>query len=323
MNAELMIDFVLGQLDDTDREHVEYSLRSDPELAARAERLSKAMTLLLDDGEPFEPPAELARHTLEMVAQARQKPHSILDYVPARVPFQWADFAVAASIFIAGVLTLLPAITNSRARMRQAGCVYNLEQLGKSLAQYATINPFYPYPPIQQADAHAGTFAAVLHDSGVLGDLSILDCPYNGPCPEHMTDLPSFEELRRIRAVNPDLYRRIMCWDYAYNAGYLHDSGRPGPVESRLPMAVPVVADQPPHENYVRILDGNSPNHDRRGQNVLYSDGSVRWHSSRRVGPHDADLYLNNHQQLEPGVDENDSVLLPSYSRFIPAQLSQ
>jgi hypothetical protein len=323
MNADRMIDFVLGQLEGADLADLEHAIRTDPGTAARVDKLGRTINLLLDDGEPVEPPDGLALKTLALVNCERQKPRSILDYVPARVPFQWADFAVAASIFIAGVLTLLPAIQGSRMRMRQAGCVFNLQQLGNSLAQYASLNPFYPYPPGQAADAHTGTFVAVLHDAGVLHDLRILDCPYNGPCPERSQFLPSFDKLKEIRRTDPDLYRRVMCWDYAYNAGHLYKSGRPGPLESRPAMAIPVVADQPAHENYVRILEGNSPNHARRGQNVLYSDGSVRWHVNRRIGPNDPDLFLNNRREPRPGVDEQDSVLLPSYSSIMPNSASE
>jgi hypothetical protein len=318
MNADQLIDFVLGQLEGTDREQIEQAAETDPDVAHKVEQLGRTIHLLLDDGEAIEPSPGLVRNTMALVAQSRLKSRSIFDYVPNRVPFQWADVAVAASIFIAGVLTLLPAIRGSRERMRQAGCVYNLQQLGHSLAQYVALNPFYPYPPSHQADAHAGTFAAVLHDAGVLQDLSILDCPCNGPCPDRAQYLPSFDQLGQIRRFDPDGYRHLMCWDYAYNGGYLRDSGRPGPVESRPAIAIPVVADQPPHENYVRILEGNSPNHARRGQNVLYSDGSVRWHGTRRIGPKDSDLFLNNRHELQPGVDKQDSVLLPSYSSFIP-----
>jgi hypothetical protein len=198
--------------------------------------------------------------------------------------------------------------------MSQAGCVFYLQQIGHSLAQYASLHPFYPYPPADQPDAHAGTFAAVLHDAGLLRDLSVLDCPCNGPCKGHSNDLPSAEQLMRLRKLDPDRYRHLLCWDYAYNAGYRHPSGRTGPVESRLPMAIPVVADAPSHENYARILDGNSPNHGRRGQNVLFSDGTVRWLPTRRVGPYDADLYLNKRREIGPGLDEQDAVLLPSYT---------
>jgi hypothetical protein len=316
MNADHMIDYVLGRLEGPDREHLEAVLHSDPEASARVQVLSRAVYLLLDDGDDLPQPAGLAARTIAMVARSRNRPRSILDYVPVRVPFRWADFAVAATIFIASVLTLVPAVERSRERMNQAGCVFNLQQLGQSLAQYASLHPFYPYPPSQPSGAHAGTFVALLHDAGMLRDLSVLDCPNNGRCPERPTDLPSFEQLEHIRRTNPERYQKILCWDYAYNVGYRHPSGRTGPLESRPPMAVPVVADQPHHVNYAHILEGNSPNHNGRGQNVLYSDGSIRFHHSRRISPHDDDLYLNNRHELQPGLDERDSVLLPSYSPF-------
>jgi hypothetical protein len=317
MNADQMLDHVLGRLEGHDRERLEQALQSDPVAEARADRLGRCVSLLLDDGlNTLSPPPGLARRTLTLVAQSRSRPRSIMDYVPTRVPFRWADFAVAASIFLAGFLTLIPAIQQSRLRMNQAGCVFNLQQLGRSLAQYASLSPFYPFPPGDQPDAPAGTFAAVLHDAGFLPDLRVLDCPCNGPCNGHSKDLPSSEQLAVLRHVEPERFRRMLCWDYAYNVGYRHPSGRLGPVESRLPMAIPVVADSPAHENYMRILDGNSPNHGRRGQNVLYSDGTVHWLRTRRVGPHDADLYLNKLRQLGPGMDEHDSVLLPSYTSF-------
>jgi hypothetical protein len=316
MNADLMIDYVLGRLEGPERDRIEEALGSDPEISARVDRLGQTVSLLLEDGHTYEPPPGLTRRTLTLVATARSRPRSVFDYAPVRVPFRWADLAVAATIFIAGLLTLIPAIERSRERMNQAGCTFNLQQLGHSLAQYASIHPSYPYPPNHQPDAHAGTFPAFLHDAGVLSDLSILDCPYNGTRPHRKGELPSFSELEQLRATDPVAYRQFIDWDYAFSVGYRHRSGSVGPLESSLPMAVPVVADQPAHENYLRILHGNSPNHAGRGQNVLYSDGSVRWHPDRRVSPIDEDLYLNNQRQPQPGLDERDSVLLPSLSPF-------
>jgi hypothetical protein len=315
MNPDQMIDHALGRLEGLDREHLERALQADPAAEAQAELLGNRLSLLLDDGlDTLTPPPGLARRTLGLVAESRSRPPSILEYLPTRVPFRWADLAVAASIFLAGFLTLVPAVQRSRDRMNQAGCVFNLQQLGNSFAQYASMHPSYPYPPGNQPDAPAGTFAAVLHDAGLLRDLSVLDCPCNGPCVGHAKDLPSAEQLASLRQFDPERYRHMLCWDYAYHAGYRHPSGRNGPVESRLPMVIPVVADAPAHENYVRILDGNSPNHGRRGQNVLYNDGSVHWHWTRRAGPHDSDLYLNKKHEIGPGIDEQDAVLLPSYT---------
>ena len=40
------------------------------------------------------------------------------------------------------------------------------------------------------------------------------------------------------------------------------------------------------------------------------------WFHSRRVGPSDPDLYLNNDEQPRPGVHVLDSVLVPSKIPF-------
>ncbi|WP_165221547.1 hypothetical protein [Aquisphaera insulae] len=315
MNADDLIDHVLGRTESADRERMERAIRDDSELASRAELLSRRLQLLLDDGEGPEPPPGLHLRTMTLVARERARPRALPDLIPARSRFRWADLAVAASIFLAGTVTLIPAIQHSRERMNMAGCVFNLEQLGKSFAQYASIKQSYPYPPGQKTDAPAGTFATFLHDAGVLTDLSVLDCPHNGR-QKAPRELPSFEQTEEIQRTDPDRYARLFPWDYAYNVGYRQGSGRPGPVESRPAMAIPVVADAPAHEDFARILPGNSPNHGGRGQNVLYSDGSVRHLPTRRVSPHDQDLFLNNRNELQPGLDEQDSAILPNYSSF-------
>jgi prepilin-type processing-associated H-X9-DG protein len=316
MKADEMIEYVLGQAEGPERERLEQSLRDDGESAARVERLRQAIHRLLDDGTPFEHPPGLARRTIAFIARNRRRPRTLLEYVPIRVPFRWADFAVAAGIFVAGVLTLLPAIQRSRDRMNQAGCVFNLQQMGNSLAQYASLHPALPYPPAHRSDAHAGTFAAILHDAGVLNDPRILDCPCNGACPHVGKELVSFDQVEQIRRTDPARYQRMLCWDYAYNVGYRHASGRPGPLEVENASRIPVLADQPDHQNHLEIKDGNSPNHGGRGQNVLFGDGSVGWFRTRHISPHDPDLYLNNDRQPRPGVHVQDSVLAPSKMPF-------
>jgi hypothetical protein len=316
MNADEMIEQALRRSDALERGLLERGPRIERGRADRFERLREAIHRLLDDGADFEPPADLARRTVAFVARNRRRPRTLLETVPIRVPFRWADFAVAASIFIAGILTLLPAIQRSRDRMNQAGCVFNLQQLGTSLAQYASLHPFFPYPPAHRSDSHAGMFAVMLHDAGLLEDLSVLDCPSNGRCPHVMTELANFEQVDNMRRTDPDRYARMLCWDYAYNLGYRHASGHPGPLEAVHASQIPVLADQPDHENFLRICDGNSPNHGRRGQNVLFGDGSVRWFYTRLIGPQDPDLFLNNDRQPRPGVHLLDSVLVPSKFPF-------
>jgi hypothetical protein len=318
MNAEKMIEIVLCGADAIEHEPDKRAPSLDPEQTARLESLRRAVHRLVDDGGEFEHPPELARRTLEFVATNRRRPMSLLEQVATRVPFRWADFAVAAGILIAGTLTLLPAIHRSRERMNQAGCVFNLQQLGNSLGQYAALhNPFLPYPPAHRSDTHAGMFAVMLHDAGVLDNFALLDCPCNGPCPHVRKELASFDQVDQTRKTDPEAYGKMLCWDYAYNVGYRHGtSEHGGPLEVAYSSQIPVIADQPDHEDFLFIRDGNSPNHGRRGQNVLFGDGSVRWFYSRRIGPKDPDVYLNNNNEPRPGVHLSDSVLVPSKIPF-------
>jgi hypothetical protein len=316
MNDDEFVDYALNKLDSPDCERFERILGEDRAAAIRLERLREGLNQLLDDGSWFEQPSELARRTVAFVARNRRRPVSAWERMGVRLPFRGADLAVAASIFIAGMLTLLPAIQRSREKMSQAGCVFNLQQLGTSLAQYASLHPFLPYPPSDRSDTHAGTFASMLHDAGVLHDPSLLDCPCNGHFPQGMKELVSFEQIDQIRRTDPERYQQMLPWDYAYNVGYRHESGRPGPIEAVYAARVPVLADQPAHINFVSIREGNSPNHGRRGQNVLFGDGGVRWFHSRRIGPVDPDLFLNNERQPRPGINLQDSVLVPSQIPF-------
>jgi hypothetical protein len=313
MNAEEMIESVFCRLDG---DRLEQAAGGDHEQVLRVERLRLAIDRLADDGAWFEHPPDLASRTVSFVARNRRRPLTLLEQVATRVPFRWADFAVAASIFVAGVLTLLPAIQRSRERMNQAGCVFNLQQLGNSLAQYATLQASLPYPPAHRSDTHAGMFAVMLHEAGVLNDLSVLDCPCNGPCPHVKQELAGFDQVDHIRRTDPELYRRMLCWDYAYNVGYRHPTGHPGPHDLSLSSGMPVLADSPDHVNFATIGDGNSPNHGRRGQNVLYGDSSVRWLGTRRASPQDPDIYLNNERKARPGVHFQDAVLVPSKVPF-------
>jgi hypothetical protein len=114
----------------------------------------------------------------------------------------------------------------------------------------------------------------------------------------------------------------MLCWDYAYNVGYRLPTGQPAPHDLRHAASMPVLADSPDHENFSTIRDGNSPNHGRRGQNVLYGDNSVRWLGTRRAGPHDPDIYLNNELKACPGVHSHDAVLVPSKVPFRGSETS-
>ena len=319
MNADLMLDYALGQLDDPARRQAETEFANDPESARAADRLTRALHALLDDGRAFEPPAGLGRRTSRFVVEEARRRRSILDFIPVIVPFRPADVAVAAGIFIAGLLTLLPAVQRSRERMDVAGCTYNLQQLGRALWQYGSRHQHYPFGPEHDPAAPTGSYVALLNDSGLLteADLCSLDCPCVGPQRIHARkSLPDFRAFCRLAATDPQRARAALGSDYAYNVGH-YQSGRVVPVAAFYSAQVPLLADQPPHDNYRVLRPGNSPNHGGRGQNVLYTDLHVGWHNTRRIAPDDPDMFLNHQNELAPGLDHDDTALLPSMVPFV------
>ncbi len=295
MKPDILLDHALGQLEGPDREAAERELAANPALAANSDRLVTALRRVLDDGDPgwFEPPAGLASRTVALVAD-RGARHTILDFVPARVPFRWADVAVAAGVLLAGLLTLVPAMNAARSKTNQMGCAFNLQQLGASLASYANRYNHYPDVRASVTGAQVGHYAAALKDDHLLHDVRSLHCPCLDQCPEPATG------------------RHI---DYAYNPGYRHQpSDEPGPIRLTHPAVLPLLADQPAHDGQ-RILPGNSPNHGYRGQNVLFSDLHVEWFPTRQVRL-DRDIFLNDQNQPEPGVGAHDAALVPAVFRI-------
>ena len=316
MNSPAMLDFVFGQLDGPANELAEHEISGHPALAERVERLRTAVERLLDDGlDPIVPPAGLSRRTMHLVAESRRRRRPLSDYLPVVVPFRWADVAVAASIFLAGLLTLIPAAYRGKMQRSQLGCVFNLQQLGLGLGQYANMHQSFPYAPPECPAAHSGAFAFMLHDAKLLPDCAALDCPCDGPSetPPPSEDFPALCEIQKKF---PERYARMVVWDYAYHIGYRRGSGRPAPTIVDHSAHVPILADRPGHDGRHRILEGNSPNHGGWGQNVLYTDGHVRWHQTRSLGPHDPDMFLNADRLPAPGVNAIDSTLLPGSFRF-------
>jgi hypothetical protein len=318
MNANDLLDYSLRQLDGPTLGQAEQALAADPAAAESVRRLTLAIHQLLDDGEEFLPPPDLAARTVSFVAANARRRRTILDFVPARVPFRWTDVAVAAGILLAGLFTLLPAVQKSREGMEQAGCAYNLQQLGRALWQYGSRHHHYPFSPEENPKAPVGAYVALLHDGGWLSqdELDRLDCPCNGHQPQH-GPLPDFNTVCKLHETNPAAARSAIRSDYAYNVGYRHALlGRVVPIAAVHEANVPLLADQPPQQaNYRTVSYGNSPNHGGRGQNVLYSDLHIGWHNTRRLGPNDADMYLNELRQIAPGVNAKDASLLPSMMR--------
>src|SRR5207302_374431 len=127
------------------------------------------------------------------------------------------------------------------------------------------------------------------------------------------------QELEELQARQPEQYRHIVhgLWGcYAYSLGYRvsEEDGvqycglRRGQDENR-----PIMADRPPFTETNVADPGNSLNHARRGQNVLFIGGHVKFLSGHTIGTDD--IYRNDNNEVGAGVNREDTVLGASWAR--------
>lgn len=313
MNPQEMLDYSFGLLEGPRLDRAEQEATADPALAERLTRLRLSIDTLVDDGQDYEPPPDLFARTLALVERERRRP-TAPELAPVRRGFRWSDVAVAAVVFMAATLAITAPIRRSRALMDQANCAYNLRTVGVGLSKYAATHGHYPQA---LPDYPNGAWAVLLNDAGSLPEVAMASCPC---CGEKVRgDLPDFKRLKELVARSPEAVRQAFGSQYAYHIGYHDGSPFRGAIPDRPPSTIPLASDQPPHEITGRILGGNSPNHGGGGQNVLFSDGHVRWLPHRWLSDSDPDIFLNNAKNAAPGLHANDAVLVPGGFR-VPAR---
>jgi hypothetical protein len=309
MTPDQILELALARHREHEKDGLDFEVNfDDPAVAARVDRASSRLRLLLDDGlGDIEPPAGLARRTIERVERSRSW-QGVLEYSPGGGSFRMADLAVAASIFLVGVLTLIPALQQSRWGYRTAVCSSNLRELGVSLIRYASTHGAYPFAGDSPSAPYAGSYASDLVRRGFLDDPRLLDCPVDGPNAQ-LAALPSFTEMARRGDADGANVEALRHGDYAYNIGY-RDGAPPKALPASLSSFVPLLADRPASDDTGHALHGNSPNHARRGQHVLSAGGDVRFHRLPNVAG-DPDIYHNRLDVTAPGLDPRDFVLAP------------
>jgi prepilin-type processing-associated H-X9-DG protein len=315
MNASDTLDYALGQLEGDDLDRARREVDADPALEDRVETLTGAIHLLLDDDpSAYEPPSGLAWRTLEFALHEAVERPTVLEFVPSRRRFRLEDLAVAATIFLASLLALTPAILRGKDGWGRAACANQLQKVGVRLHQYAALHHEYPFVGPDEAVPHVGAMLCRLNDAGFSIEPKDLQCPCSGSGCGNKDHIPNLSAVEDMLKRSPAEARRALHSDYALHVGSRRPQG-PGPLPASPIHAIPILADRPNFDESGQILAGNSPNHGGRGQNVLYADGHVAWQNNRWVSPRDADLYLNNENRPAYGVDVDDSVLMPSCLR--------
>lgn len=339
---ENLLGYLLGALEPAEMRELEAQLETNPELRCELAAVEAALAPLGfperdDDSTYDEPPTDLVSRTLEFVDDAKEQlatsspaadspmPASIASAAMGsasaspgclsseRIPaagarMRCADVIVTASVMLAGLALLFPAIWSSRQSSQIAACAENLRHVGLALTQDATQSPslrFVSVPPYGPRAA-AGIYGPVLQDKQLLESPRLLVCP-SSSLAEQVSGfrVPTLAEIDSASGELLGRLKRSMGGTYGFNVGYFENGRLCSPkYEGRSYYAI--LADAP-----AGYPERRSPNHGGRGQNVLFEDGHVQFlvPVSNPLGDH---LYLNDNGIIAAGVDGCDQVVVES-----------
>lgn len=308
-----LLGYLVGGLEEVEQEQVASEIEADPQLRRRLDELSVALAPLAADKVDAPAPRDLAVRTLAHIAEhcCRELPRA-----PAPLPrdvigfsrswWKRVDVLVAACLLLTALGLGAPALLRLRADSARLECQNNLREFGEGLLAYREHHR--QFPNIAEKSPHdlAGLVVPILADAGVLSKNASIRCPGNGrhqACSVTLKDVLASDPQH----VNAALF--TSC--YSYSLGYKDDLGYHAPQAcgDQAGSLVALMSDGPP----TGLSLSNSPNHGGDGQNILFSDGSVRFHATRMLAGDD--IFTNNARQVAAGLDCRDIVLGKSSAR--------
>ena len=320
---ELLIRYLLGELDTGEREELERRLADNPALRRELAHLRSCFAAARETDEPFEEtPRGLAERTTERIASGCEEnvdwlsERSAALAVPNDPPtgvlgWSLADLTVAGGVVLAVSMLLFPALGDSRNATRRTVCQNNQRQMWFVLANYAEDDPRGYYPRIAPHE-NAGSFVIQLVEKGYIRaeDLaSLLVCP-GAPLADAIRSgqfkmqIPSSASLRSMSPAQLAVARRNMSPFYAYRFPYRIGNEYHYIRDQRLPLS-PIFSDT----SGSKQAGFMSPNHGGTIVQVTSQDGSVRPLRSCVVPGFNDDLYLNALGLVAAGVGRHDTVL--------------
>jgi prepilin-type processing-associated H-X9-DG protein len=312
---QLLFDHAFGLTSESDAAEAERLLTTDPEAVHIYNALRNALSPL-DALEVGPCPDVLAERTISGLkdkaqsgqGQARLEQLLEAEQVGAsriKIPFwrNWGDIAAVAAVLVLFVGVVLPALGFTRQRYWRQQCQMQLGNVHAGLASYVSEHdgqlPSVPVAPgspwwkvgYQGAENHSNTRRAwLLVKQGYVE-------PDRFICPGRQGS----------RVVDFDTLEVAQYNDFPERA-YVHFSIRIGCPDSRqqgLTVRRAIFADLNPIAEKLPtdysapfnlrmcqdLLTSNSTNHNRRGQNVLFCDGSVEFTRQRYTSISEDDIY--------------------------------
>jgi len=309
-------EYLFGLMEPAPRAEMDEALRRNPELRQQTDLIRQAIAPLGDDVEEEEFSAELHTATLAKVAEHLCAEHE-LPHAPATIAdrhfggerrwYQRVDVIVAACLALFAVGLAAPFLLRSQTAARVAECQDNLRQLYGALRTYRDQHGHFPSVAERPPHIAAGMVVPLLREAGVLPAEASLRCPNAAPPGEPLEVVGAAQ----VQAMTPEEFEnqaaRLSPY-YAYSLGFRDHAGRllpPGETEEVPQSLNALMSDAPPAFGVI----GNSRNHEGKGQNVLFSDGHVRFATIRTVGYRGDDIFLNRDRKVAAGLGAQDAVL--------------
>jgi type II secretory pathway pseudopilin PulG len=248
------------------------------------------------------------------------------------------ELLVLLGIIAVLVAILVPMFLNAHHRSARFKCTNNLREIGRAMQTYASehkgrlpstrpSNGYYVRPDVSNSGALApdpfGPDGPTLNNVPAAIFLLVreqrvpawrFNCPGTRTVADNFAGGPS-QERSNFTTIKGNL-------SYAMQNPYPNDAALAAGFKWALPLPpnYPLMADMGPamapiplRGSSAAVPTGNSPNHEKRGQNVLYADFSVDFRLTPLAGVNDDHIYLTrNFKVLESPQDANDSILLPA-----------
>jgi prepilin-type processing-associated H-X9-DG protein len=335
---ELLIRYLLGELEPHEHDAVQQQLAESPELRRELAHLRSCFAASCPaDEDPDEPPRGLAERTAVRVSESgthsvvpadgsTSKSAALADACdpPAGVlGWSLADLTVAGGVILAVSMLLFPAVRESRDGTRRTICMNNQRELGGLIQLYALDRK--GYIPEVQPNENAGIYTVRLVELGYISpqDLALLlICPDAPLANELKTKqlrivIPSQKALDRM---SDDQLAKVRPWmspTYAYGLGFR--VGHQYYYIQNKQTNTPVLCDAPSEDGSM------SPNHGGKLVQALYTDGHVRRLTSCEIAGVDTDMFRNAIGEVAAGLWKHDAVLGRSEAtpRFLDRELQR
>ncbi len=315
---ENLLGYLLDALDPETHRETEKYLETHPEAQEKLRLLRQSLEPLSWDHDGFAPPEGLIVKTVGRVAEfccrevppAPEPPKS----PPATLrfpPLRRIDVLVAATLLLAILGVGFPWIIHVREEHKKMVCQQNLEEIYVGLTGYSK-NHQNEFPNLEKIAKPprnvAGLVVPFLIAKEHLGDDFVIRCPgtQTGPLPvtyQEAMNMPEEEFLQQADNLTPG---------YGYTLGYRDADGiyHGYSCSNQNPNLI-LMADAPPPNP----IEGNSLNHGRRGQNLLFVNGNVKFQTVPKSFFQDDDLYLNKAKKQKAGQGLHDIVIGHSRAR--------